>query len=313
MRTRQPEGVHGTNGLFAGTVAEDHLSVPHVASGLDGVFHAEPRDPSRAESRPFAQPLVIGVQDGHVFRRLVMHDMPLGLFVGVEGPVPVQVIGRQVRHHGQARTSPDPGQPVQLEAGKLEDHGTGGARRVIRFIRFALSVGADRPTIRPAGLTFPRAIPFNLVEHGPADVPAHQRIRVDRLVQRPEKAGRGGLSVAARDADDRPAAGLEDQVDLGGQRNAPVPRQLEKRTVVPDGGPDHHEIRAGDVLLPVLPEHVADRPWIQCGDGLPEGFRGQQVGDGNVRSPRGEIPRGRGAAGEHAEPQYGNPFAFEFP
>ena len=84
-------------------------------------------------------------------------------------------------------------------------------------------------------------------------------------------------------------------------------------TVVPDGGPDHHEVRAGDVLLPVFPEHVADRPLRQRVHGLPERFRGQQVGDGNVRSPHGEIPRGRDAAGEHAEPQYGNPFAFEIP
>ena len=130
---------------------------------------------------------------------------------------------------------------MELEAGQFEHHGTVGARdnrnvvRVGRRLGFGLLVLPGLRSIR---------ISFEFVEHGPADVPAYQRLRIGRLVQVADKTRGGGLAVAARDADDRPAAGLEDQVRFGGQRNAPVPRQPEEGAVVPDAGSHHHQVRA---------------------------------------------------------------------
>ncbi len=69
-----------------------------------------------------AKPMVVGivgVQDGEIVRLLVFEDAGLGIDIIRESLVAIEMIGRDIQDHGDARMEVDDG--LELKAGNFED------------------------------------------------------------------------------------------------------------------------------------------------------------------------------------------------
>ena len=140
-------------------VDEQVLDQPQLAGARNAEGEADPgTGPGREPDRLGVLAVVHGDGPGRV-------DAPLRRRVGVEAPVPVQVVGRHVEHHRGVR--PDGGGPVELEARELH------REHVVRLL------GQDR------------------VEQGQADVAGRDRAPPGGFEDRGEHAHGRRLAVGA--------------------------------------------------------------------------------------------------------------------
>ena len=85
---------------------------------------------------------IVGIQHREILRLLVLKDARLGVGVGLERAVAVEVVGRNVEHNRNFRTKRL--DRLQLETGDLEDHDRVRLRGSDQGNRGRADIAADR-------------------------------------------------------------------------------------------------------------------------------------------------------------------------
>ena len=168
------------------------------AAALDAPAAREGRHRAGTFSGKAARDVVIGIEDGAVARPLPEHEVHLRVDILLHIGVPIQMVGRDVRHHRHLRRLPH---PRQLEAGQFHDGG------ILR---------ADLLHIR---------------QQRAPDVPADEGAHACGIQQPGDDRGGGGLAVGAGHGVDRRLAQVEEQLHLGRDAQPARPRLFELRQV----------------------------------------------------------------------------------
>jgi hypothetical protein len=228
-----------------------------------------PHDAARGAARDRRDARVVGVRHEHAARR--GDDARLVLRVGLDRPVPVEVVRRDVRQHADRRPQVLAPQPVELERGELEHH------EVVR---------GDRR---------------QRLEERHADVAAHVHAPPRALRALREERRRRALARAARDAGDAAAARAHEHPDLRVDRHAARDRRLDELVAGRHGRVDDEELRVREVRRVVAAEPEPNRQPRERADRRRERRLVAQVGHGDVPPRRGEMARDADAPAEEAE------------
>ena len=95
-------------------------AVAHIRALLYFVLAAEPEDLGLGTAGQSHAGGIVGIEYREVIGLLILKDARLGVGVGLEGAVAVEVVRRDVQHHGNFRTKRL--DRLQLEARHLEHH-----------------------------------------------------------------------------------------------------------------------------------------------------------------------------------------------
>ncbi len=194
-------------------------------------------------------------------------DQPaFGRHVRFPTAVPIEMVGRAAGDHGAQRRANAIAQMRELKTTHFEDHPV---------------VGFDLG---------------QLVEQADADVAAQPGSTTARRQACREHGGRCALAVGAGHRDDRGRTAVEEQLGLGGHRDAAIACQGEQRALGPHGRINHNRISVGKIGL-VVP---AERPAVNRHIGQGRDRFTQVVGRGQIgHRDQGPLP-GQPAGGRHA-------------
>jgi hypothetical protein len=169
---------------------------------------------------------IVGVEHGKILLPLVLKDPALGLAVGLEAGITVQVVLGDIQEDGNLR--PELLDPFQLVAAELDHR------------------------------------PFLFLETGHeanqrvADVSAHKSPLPPVMEHRSDHRGGGGLAVGPGDAHRGPAQEAKGQFDLADHRNSLSPRLIQLLQAQRDPGADDDQFgpqKEGDRVPSHLPFH----------------------------------------------------------
>ena len=139
---------------------------------------------------------VVVAEDGAIVRALMAVDMRFGRDVRLHRPVPIQVVGRHVQHRRHRRTDRH---QFQLKAAQFHHHQVGG-----------------------------RNLRQHVQQHR-ADVAPDERAPSRRAAHRAGERGGGGFARAARDAQHRRGAALQEKLRVVGHAHTAPLRFLHNR------------------------------------------------------------------------------------
>ena len=216
-----------------------------------------------------------------IVRPLEADEVALGVEVRVGRAVPLEVIGRNERHHRDVRRPAHRAQVLQHKAGQLQHHQVGLV---------------DSPKVR---------------KQRAADVSADPGGELT-LQDVAEHRGCGGLSLGPGDADDRGGAALDEELDLGRNGDARCAGRAEIGTGGGDGGGGDDELGGGEVFLALLAEAELDRQPVELRDRFGQLLGRRLVGHEHSSSLLDQPPRHRDAPAEAAEPRDRHPLVPDF-
>ncbi len=227
----------------------------------------EPHHVCLSAQRHLTYNAVAAVQDREIVCAGELDRFRLEVGVSLEGAVAVEVVGRDVQDHAdvEARSL----HRLELEAGQLEHD------------------------------PVPRRHLVQAVENGVADVAADEDRPIAGCKNGAGERGRRRLAVGAGDADDRPGAQAQEQVDLAGNLDAPPSRVIQEL-----GIPLH--TRAGIHDVDTCQHRIVVAPKLFFNAGRQQSQRIAQlrlalhVDDAHAFARPGEVPGQRDAAARRA-------------